>query len=316
VAQEPAPDRLTREPTDREAVGRPWRATILRALNPDGSVIWPDHCSLEAWQGIYESGGSAYFSSIWMQDPSGLAGDVFHPEWFQEFAPPGYQEEQPSPVRAGATVTVTAQDLLREGVIQAILPDVRGLVSLQAHDLAIKQSETADFYCRANAYVAGDRSLYVHDVRVAKLTDLQMMEDVVTAARRTKARSIGIEAVGFQSLMFNQLRRDHPRLPIVELDPANRDKVMRARPLADHFERGKVFLLYGARWNPNVRYQLMEFPGGAHDDVPDTLAYLFEMALQHTPGALDALAQLQTELRVRSGLHDAMGGSGSRLGDF
>lgn len=295
-----APKRWTSEPDERAAAGRPWRATILRALNADGSVIWEDHCSLEAWQGIYESGGAAYFSAIWMQDASGLAGDVFHPEWFQEYAPASFTEEQPSAIRPGHTVTLTAQELLREGQIQAILPDVRGLSSLQACDLAIKQTETADYYARANAYVGRDGSVYVHDVRMAKLTDEQMMDDIVAGSRRYKAKATGIESNGFQSLMFRQLRRKFPRIHFVELDPANRDKVVRARPFADHMEHGQVYLLYGARWNPLVRYQLMEFPGGAHDDVVDALAYLFELALKYTPGQLQHLASAQAELRKRS----------------
>lgn len=303
--------RLTREPSDREAQGRPWRATVLRAINPDGSILWPDHNSLEQYRDIYESGGSALFKAIWLQDPSGLAGEVFHPEWWQEFAMPGQTEQQPSEVRPGHVVTLTAEDMLREGLVQAILPDLRRLVSLQAHDLAIKASETSDFYARANCYTAVGGEMYVHEVRLAKLTDLEMVADMAEAGLRYRCRAIGVESNGFQSLLFQQAKRDHGRLPWKELEPAGRDKVIRARPFADHMERRKVYFLYGARWSQAVRYQLLEFPGGAHDDGVDTLSYLHEMAIRYTPGQFQELAQVQEELRklAQGGgkLSDALG---------
>jgi len=289
--------RLTRVPPESEALGRPWRASVLRAVNPDGSILWPEHNSLEHYRDIYESGGAALFMSIWMQDPSGLAGEVFHPEWIREFCYSTTTETQPSAVTPGQEVMLTAKELLREGMVQAILPDVRQLTSLQAHDLAIKQTETSDYYVRANGYAARTGELFIHDVRQAKLTDLEMVDDMARAGRDYHARAIGIESNGFQSLVFRMAKRGHGRLPFIELDPAGRDKVLRARPLADHFERRKVFLLYGARWNPIVRYQLLEFPGGAKDDIVDALAYLYEMSLRYAPGDFADLARTQDDLR-------------------
>lgn len=291
-------------------MGRPWRVSLLRAINPDGSLLWPEVANLEEYQAIWESGGHAYFQAIWMQDPSGLAGEVFNPEWFQDFAMPYTTAEQPSTVNPGRMVTLRAAEMLREGLVQAILPDIRELESLQAHDLAIKQKETSDFYARVNGYVGRDGALYVHEVRQARLSDLKMIEDMVLAGTKYRCRAIGIESTGFQSLLFQQASREHP-LPFIELDAAGRDKVLRARPLADHFERRKVFLLYGARWNAMLRYQLMEFPGGAHDDLTDALAYMFEMSLGYSPGQLAALASAQEELRKRLNrgerLSDAVG---------
>jgi predicted phage terminase large subunit-like protein len=269
----------------------------LRAINPDGTILWPEHNSLEQYRDIYESGGSALFKAIWLQDPSGLAGEVFHPEWWQEFATAGQTEQQPSEVRPGHFVTLTAAELLREGLVQAILPDVRRLVSLQAHDLAIKQTETADFYCRANGYGSVQGDLFIHDMRLAKLTDLEALDDMAQAGRRYACRAIGIESNGFQSLMFNMAKRSAGRLPWKELEPAGRDKVIRARPFADHMERRKVYFHYGARWLQAVRYQLLEFPGGAHEDAVDALAYLYEMATRYTPGQFRELAEVQEELR-------------------
>lgn len=308
-----SPTRLTRVPPEHEALGRPWRACILRALHPDGSILWPEHNSLEQYRDIYESGGSALFLSIWLQDPSGLAGEVFHPEWIQEFCYPSTTEVQPSAVNPGRDVILTAKELLAEGLVQAILPDIRLLVSLQAHDLAIKQTQTADYYVRCNGYASRTGELFIHDVRQAKLTDLEMVDDMAQAGRRYRARAIGVESVGFQSLMFRTAKREHGRLPFVELDPEGRDKVMRARPLADHCERRKVYLLYGARWSQVVTAQLLSFPGGAHDDIVDAMAYLYEMAGKYALGDFADLSRAQEHIRraVRTGGLGGLAGLGA-----
>src|SRR5579859_6246017 len=112
--------RRTRTPTEAERVGRPWNVTILRAISPAGGLTWPEHNDLEAYRDIWESGGSAYFNTVWMQDPSGLAGEVFRPDWFAYYVHPSYAEDRPSSTRPGMTVTVTANDMLAAGEIAAI----------------------------------------------------------------------------------------------------------------------------------------------------------------------------------------------------
>lgn len=298
VVLDAVPLRFTRKPTPNEASGRPWRASLLRAINPDGTILWPGHNDLESYRDIHDSGGSALFMAIWLQDPSGLAGEIFHAEWFQDFAMPSQTEQQPSKMYPGTNVTLTAKDLLREGLVQAILPDVRSLASLQASDLAISAKETADFYARLNCWTDREGNLYIHDAFQARaMTDLQMVEDMARAGRKYRCSAIGIESNAFQSLLFQQARRAHGGLPWVELDPAGRDKVMRARPFADHFERSKVFMLYGARWSQTLRYQYMQFPGGAHDDLCDAGSMLFELALRYSPGGFQGLGSMLEELR-------------------
>jgi predicted phage terminase large subunit-like protein len=289
--------RRTTDPSPAQAHDRPWRVTIMRAVNPDGSLIWPEHLSLEQYRSVYHSGGSAKFMAIHMQDSSGLAGDIFNPLHFQDFAHPNYTERQPSEQRPGQWVTLSAKDLLEKGEIQAILPDVRTLTPLQSHDLAISQRETADQYVRCDFYASRAADMYIDDVYADRLTDLEMMKDIATAGRAYRCRAIGIESHAFQSLLLKQARRDYPNLPIIELDPAQRDKVVRARPAADHFERRRVYLRRGARWNQDVRFQLEAFPNGAHDDIPDAIAYAFEMCLKYAPGGWQQLAAAQEDMR-------------------
>ena len=275
--------------------------TLLRALNGDGTLLWPGHDDLDVYRNIYESGGGPLFLSIWMQDPSGLAGEVFRPEWFQGYAHPGYTERQPSAIRPGAEVTVTAKELLAEGEIQAILPDMRTLVSLGACDLAIKQKETADFYARVCCYVSRDGQMFIEDAHQARYTETEMVEDMTRAGKRYRCRAIGIESVSFQSLVF-RLATKGSHLPFVELDPQRFDKVIRARPVAARYQAMKVFHLHNSPWRQKFEYQLMSFPGGAHDDLVDGLAYAHELAVKHSSGDFKDLTEIQRSMRRQGDL--------------
>jgi predicted phage terminase large subunit-like protein len=305
------PARRTRTPTDQEKQGRPWNVTILRAIRPDGTLTWPDHNQITDYQEIWESGGSAYFNTVWMQDPSGLAGEVFRPEWYLYYQHPKYSEDRPSATRPGQLVTVTATDLLAEGEIHAIIPDLREMFSLMACDLAIKQSDTADWYAHVNAYASRQGELFIEDVYRGRHNETEMVEQILLAAGKYKAKAIGIESVAFQSLVFRMVARRSQR-HFVELDPANRDKVLRARPLAARYQMGKVFHLYGARWRKAFEYELQEFPGGKWDDQTDAAAYVHELAVRFHPDTWREVMAMQSEMRRRRHLDDVVV-SGSKL---
>lgn len=297
--------RRTRVPTEAERQGRPWNVTILRAIQPDGSLTWSDHNQLTDYQEIWESGGGAYFNTVWMQDPSGLAGEVFKSEWFRYFAHPSYSESRQSATRPGQLVTVTASDLLAEGEIQAIIPDLRGMLSLQACDLAIRQHDSADWYVRVNAYASRESELYIEDVQRARLNETEMVEDILRASERYNAKAIGIESVAFQSLVFRLVARRSQR-HFVELDPAGRDKVLRARPLAARYQMGRVYHLYGARWLKPFEFELQEFPGGRWDDQVDSAAYVHELAVRFSPDTWRNAAAVQEGLRRRRRLDEVL----------
>lgn len=277
--------RRTRDVPPWERQGRPWSVTLLKAINADGSLLWPEHNTLAAYRALWQSGSPALFRAVWMQDPSALAGELFHPDWFREFC---FADARVRVPRAnGRYSTLDARQMLEDGLVQRILETPSACTALQAHDLAISQREMADYYARVNILAARDGDVYVTDVYRAHLTDLQMVADM-TAERRPRPKAIGVESVGFQEVVLRAAQREVRHLPFVRVGPtkhdpmeshryrvgrsprpskAARDKVIRARPLADHFERGKVFLLYGAPWNQATRYELMAFPSGAHDDV-------------------------------------------------
>lgn len=285
--------------------------TIFRALNPDGSVLWHEHTALTTYQELYESGGGPLFSCTFMQDPAALAGDIFKPEWLRYYCHPGYSEEVPSETRPGRWVRMKARDLLDAGRVQAIIPDLRELVSLQACDLALKKEHVKDrrdpdFYSRANGYASRDGLLFFEDVHQDRLTETEMIQDATAAGYRYRAKAIGIESVSFQSLVFQRaVRGSH--LPFLEVDPEGLDKVVRARALSARYQAATVYHLYNAPWQQVVEAQLLAFPHDAHDDMVDAMVYVYELALKWAPGAFGQIGRLQQQLREggRRAMHEA-----------
>lgn len=304
--------RRTVDPDPSVAKGRPWRICKFRAINADGTLLWPDHNDLRSYQNLVASGSSALFNSVYQQDPSGLAGAVFRPEWWREFCFADYTETVPD-AEGMRTRTLNAAQLLANGFVQRVVENPAQLIPLQAHDLALSQKQVADFYARSNVLCERTGDFFVIDCFQAHLTDLQMLADIGTAAaRKPRPRAIGIESNNFQRLLTLQAKREFRMLPLIELDPAGLDKVTRAQPLAAHMERGRVFFLRNAPWAASLRFELQAFPGGVHDDRTDSLSYAFELATKYAfgSGAADAL-RLQQALR-REGRPDEPLGSAFR----
>ena len=82
--------------------------------------------------------------------------------------------------------------------------------------------------------------------------------------------AVFVERVGFQLALIQQAQREG--LPVREI-PADRDKVSRALPATAALEGGRLLLPRHAPWLADLEAELLAFPGAAHDDQVDALAY-------------------------------------------
>jgi predicted phage terminase large subunit-like protein len=273
-----------------------WAVTILRAVNPDGTPIWPEGGGIEDYRRLWQSGGAAMFNAVFQQDPSGLAGEVFHPEWFRYYAPADFVSK---PSRFGEA-GLPASELLARGLIQAILPTDEKLGSAQGHDLAISKKEAADYYARVNMLSSRAGDLYVQDAYQDRLTTKKMLYDMADAAhRRFKAKVVGVpeEVLEDALLELAAILKVGSLIPWKPIPHEGLDKVTRARPLAAKYENGQVYHLYGARWLSWFEPQMTAFPGGAHDDAVDAAAVCHEAISAFRPGDWAKAAALMEEIR-------------------
>lgn len=63
---------------------------------------------------------------------------------------------------------------------------------------------------------------------------------------------------------------------------ATRDKVDRAGPISRYYAQGKVYHLEAEPWLPDFETELLQFPGGVHDDQADVAAWAGQYMLERS----------------------------------
>ncbi len=227
-----------------ELIKSGWPTRIDRAMDANGSALWPERFSAKSLADMRTAAGERIFNCQYQNDPSGYEGAIFRYSHFK------FYEKGTEPC---------------------------GLKKFAAADLAISQSETADYFAHAVVGIDRDGAIYVLECSRARLSFHQQVEFIMGRAALHKPLRIGIEAVAYQKALAQELSRRSP-LPVVELKDS-KDKVTRAWRLAAHFETGRVRLPRGAG---ELEEELLQFPHAPHDDQVDALGYAVEMALQYS----------------------------------
>lgn len=152
----------------------------------------------------------------------------------------------------------------------------------QAWDLAISQSDTADYTVCATIGVDTDQTIYLLDILRARLSFNEQMRAMEDQAAVWKPERIAIETTAYQSSAFQEASRRFI-LPFVEVRPRPReDKVVRAQLLADRIEMGKVKANRGAEWWPDFKAEALAFPNSAKKDQIDAVSWALYIAPQNT----------------------------------
>ncbi len=142
-------------------------------------------------------------------------------------------------------------------------------------DPALSTKTQADYTVAAAIAITADHRILVLDVVRDRIPSYQVLDLAEQLRRRWDAADIWIEATAYQAaLVQDGQRRGLPVRPL----RADKDKITRALPLAAAVEAGRVYLLRGASWLPDLVAELQAFPEGGHDDQVDVLAYGVRLA--------------------------------------
>jgi len=217
-----------------------WPARVDRALQEDGSALWPERFDAASLAAIRRQAGTRIFNCQYQNDPSGYEGAVFKYRDFRFYEPGGEPE---------------------------------GLQVFAAADLAISRSESADYFAFVVVGLDAEGDIYVLESFRDRLTFNGQVEYIISRAALHSPLRIGIEATAYQQALAQELAR-RAALPVVEIRDT-RDKVTRAWKLAAHFETGRVLLRRDAA---ELQEELLQFPHGPHDDQVDALGYAVELA--------------------------------------
>lgn len=208
-------------------------------LHEHGPALWPDYIGLPKLREALEDLGTPIFETMYQGRRGGLAGQIIVDRFFRYF----------------------------EGIPPG--------VCYMAVDPAISKKTEADETAIAVANVFEGQIAYrwIWHGRVG----VKETEEVIARAwDYYRPVAIGIEAVAYQTALVELLEADHPELPIEPVKP-DRDKLSRFLGLARLYEFGRVYH-HPSMKGSAAEYQLTHLPNGRHDDIPDAMTYIAEMA--------------------------------------
>ncbi len=237
-----------------------------------GEMLWPEDPTRDynAQQQAKRSGGKMgeEYRAQQQQDPSSGSDRIFDPATFQDFADAPAAEEAYTVISVDPTFTAkqTSDDCAIE---------VWGYYG-------------GHFYC----YHSDSRKRGFHDT----------VKAIVETQRLWKVSAILIEAAA-AGLPICEHLTNVLRIPGVVPVPATKEKAVRARGAAIHFNAGAVHFDKSAQWYEQKARLLAQFTGvaGGHDDSVDTTTQAINwLAAQcgSMAGFDDAMTEMGPELRA------------------
>lgn len=220
-----------------------YRVIHDRAILDDGSPLWPKRWPLEKLEEKKRKMGSVMFNREYQNDPTGLRGQLLKEEWIRYF---DYDEA----------------------------PD--GMDVYQGWDLAISQSETADYTVCTTIGVTDSEDVYVLDWYRARIDFPHQIKMVQELAGKWKPTMIGIEDVAYQRALPQAVLKEK-RLPLKGVRPDN-DKTRRILSEFVAFENGKIFLPRRHRHLNHFLDEYLQFDKGEHDDMLDSLCIAMKVS--------------------------------------
>jgi predicted phage terminase large subunit-like protein len=231
-----------------------WRWVTLKAIQDDGTALWPSQVPLSELQMMRQDNPWS-FSSLYMQDPV-VAGSALFTEDPETYDPAAVDRDGWRYVLSvdPAVSTKTSAD---HSVILVLA--VRG---------------------RGDAMTG-----YVLDVQRAQITMPELARRIVaTQAKYSGARAV-IETVGGFGGLSQLLREQAMRIKVDEVRP-KLGKYERAQGAAAAFNSGRLRVPIKARWLACFLDELRAFTGrsGGQDDQVDALSLAWSaLAVARTP---------------------------------
>jgi len=240
------PSRLLKEV--KEGKLKDWFAVKFKAIFKDENgkekALWNDYWSLDRLYQRKTEIGSIAFATEYLNEPLSEEDMVFKPEWFQYYEPTEIVNK-----RLDIVMAVDPATGKKTGDYSAIV-------------VAGKDKESG--------------IIYVLDAFGDKISDLKLINKIVEFYLKYNPRIIIFEEVVFQEIYKNQVMREASRqgvhLPIKGIKPKV-SKEMRIQKLSPLVENG---LLRFKKSQKLLIDQMIEFPKGSHDDLPDALAYAID----------------------------------------
>jgi predicted phage terminase large subunit-like protein len=230
-----------------------WKAVKYRAHNKDFTeLLWPSKKSSEDFKMLYaeaiKEGTTDVYSQEYLNEPIDEAVAFFKKA---DFLP--IKEED--------------RDLNLNYYI--------------AVDLAISQSEKADYSVFVIAGVDENKILHIKDVIRERLDGRDIVDTLLRLQRLYEPEAIGIEEMQVSKAIGPFLREEMVKtntyLSYIPLKHMGQDKVTRAKSIQARMRAHGVKFDKSADWFGIFENELLQFPRGKNDDQADAFSYLGRM---------------------------------------
>jgi predicted phage terminase large subunit-like protein len=220
-----------------------WPNSVLKAIQHDGSVLWPEYWSLEKLEERRDAIGTIFFNCQYQNDPTGMEGELLKSSWLHDW------ENLPT---SNCTYYAGVDPSLGEG-------DYFGIATL-AYDRTINQAYLVDVWAEHMPFPT-----------ILK-TKLPLLHSQYRYAK------MYMETNFWQKLLM-QMPELHG-YPIVPIQTV-KDKESRFIPMSSHFESKRV-LVNPLINNQKSEFWLewVQFPHGQHDDALDCVEMVVRNVVQ------------------------------------
>lgn len=154
-------------------------------------------------------------------------------------------------------------------------------------DLAISQSDKADFTAVCTIGVNKNNHWFILDINFARMNPSEQIDAVFDAVARYRPIKVGLEKVAYQASLEHYLNKEMPVRNVffsIEGLKSGTKKEARIETLQPRFKTGTVWFPHGAKFLNELELELLSFPKGLHDDLIDSLAYCEQIALPPSGG--------------------------------
>ncbi len=218
-----------------------WSTVYRKAINDDGSLLFPERLTHEFLDRARRTMGSYLFANQYLNEIIPEEDQIFKREWIR------YYSEIPLVVNHFAFI-----------------------------DPAISEADTADYTGIVVIAVDCEQNWYVKHAHRERINPTELIERAFKIQEKFNCVSIGVEDVAFQRAILHfaheEMKRRNSRIPITGVKRGtDRTKEMRILSLVPRFEWGSLLLSQGLL---DLEQELAEFPRGAHDDLIDSLSSL------------------------------------------
>tara|TARA_Y100000593_G_scaffold12933_1_gene24057 strand:+ start:682 stop:2145 length:1464 start_codon:yes stop_codon:yes gene_type:complete len=270
----------------RDKRGYAWDVIYHKAIDSDGTVLWPSYFSKEKLADIrkrFEDVGLSHkFAQEYLNEARDLENAKFKTDRLQY-----YDHEFES--RDGYAYIVNKDDAIPINVYMGV-------------DLAYEATESSDYQIIMVIGIDSDRNIYVIDYMREHIPLYDMPEQILEYAREfSPVKRVNVEHVGAQGIIkdaVNSLsskeRKVAPGIALGVRPPSGIKKEDRLESLlAPIVNRKKMFI---KRSHTALVDEMFQFPKGKNDDVLDGLWYAINKARPPVSKRFDATEFIENKV--------------------